>query len=282
MKKLVFTKMNGAGNDFIVIDRKLNPELTITNDLIRRLCNRRNAIGADGIIVIEDSGQYDFVMNYFNADGSTGSLCANGARCAILFASETGRLKESSARFLSNEIEYKGVILPDGLIQFFLNPPTKIKYDFKLKAANKLITAHYADTGSPHVVIKIDDEHNKFDFFETLDNLPVETLGSEIRYLAEFAPEGTNVNFIKMANEAIQIRSYERGVEAETLSCGTGSVAAALIGYSKSNLRPPIKIITKENENLFVNFEVENQKVKNISLTGPAKIVFTGIMEIVI
>ncbi len=281
MKKLVFTKMSGAGNDFIVIDRKLNPDLLLTAEFINLLCNRRNAIGADGVLVIEDSVDHDFVMNYFNADGSTGSLCANGARCAIRFASESGRLKNDSARFLSNDIEYTGKILPDGLIQFFLNSPQKIKYNFKVKAANQLITANFADTGSPHIVIRLNDEQNRFDFLKSLHTVPVEELGREIRFLPEFSPGGANVNFISITDGEIRIRTYERGVEAETLSCGTGSVAAALVAYVTDGLRPPVKIITKENENLFVNFEVENQKVKNISLTGPAEIVYSGTMEIV-
>jgi len=231
MKKLVFTKMSGSGNDFIVIDRKLNPGLLLTAEFIAGLCHRRNAIGADGVLVIEDSANYNFIMNYFNADGSTGSLCANGARCAIRFASESGRLKNDSARFLSNDIEYTGKILPDGMIQFFLNSPKKIKYNFKVKAANQLITAHFADTGSPHIVIRLNDEQNGFDFLKSLHTVPVEELGREIRYLPEFSPGGTNVNFISVADGAIRIRTYERGVEAETLSCGTGSVAAALVAY---------------------------------------------------
>jgi diaminopimelate epimerase len=212
-------------------------------------------------------------MNYYNADGSTGSLCANGARCAILFASQSGRLKSKSASFLSNEIEYQGEVISDTEIQFKLNPPKKIKYNFKVKADGKLINAHFADTGSPHIVIDIDESEGKF---SSLENVPVEKLGREIRYLPEFAPGGTNVNFVHIKDGAINIRTYERGVEAETLSCGTGSVAAALICYATHKLNTPIKLITKGNENLFVNFEVEDSRVKNLTLTGPAKKVFNG------
>jgi diaminopimelate epimerase len=279
MKKIVFTKMSGTGNDFIFFDESKNPGLNITSEIVPKLCNRKNGIGADGVITIHNSDEYDFIMNYYNADGSTGSLCANGARCAILYASDSDRLKNGTAKFLSNNVEYSGEILSNEDVKFNLNSAKKIKYNFKVKAANQLINSHFADTGSPHVVINIDDPENNFNFFDSLENLPVESLGREIRCLPEFAPGGTNVNFIKIRDGAVKIRSYERGVEAETLSCGTGSVAAALISYVTNDLRPPIKIFTKENENLFVNFDVENQKVKNISLTGTARIVFSGEIE---
>jgi diaminopimelate epimerase len=204
-------------------------------------------------------------------------LCANGARCALLFASKTGRIKEKSANFLSNGVAYKGEIISSSEIKFYLNPPKKIKYNFRVKAGGKLINAHYADTGSPHVVIDIEESEG---FLSSLERVPVESLGREIRYLPEFSPGGTNVNFINVDGKIIHIRTYERGVEAETLACGTGSAAAALISYVTKNIQPPTELITKGNEKLLVNFDVENSKVKNLSLTGPAKIVFTGEMII--
>ena len=277
MEVLTFTKMSGAGNDFVVIDRKRNHTLFINEKFVQRICDRRNGIGADGLITIEDSSDYNFIMNYYNADGSTGSLCANGARCAILFASESGRLKDDKAEFVSNDVFYKGAIISNSEIKFYLNPPKKIKYNFKIKAGGKLINAHFADTGSPHVIIDIRESEG---FLRSLDEIPVESLGKEIRYLSEFGPGGTNVNFINVKDGAIYIRTYERGVESETLACGTGSVAAALIGFATKKLSTPIEIIPKSNENLFVNFDVENSKVRNLSLTGPAKVLFTGEMKI--
>ncbi|MCW8816672.1 MAG: diaminopimelate epimerase [Ignavibacteriaceae bacterium] len=277
MDKIFFTKMSGAGNDFIILDRRQNDKFQVTKDIIPKLCNRRNGIGADGLITIEDSSNHNFIMNYYNADGSTGSLCANGARCALLFASKSGRIKGKSSNFLSNNVEYKGEIISDTQIKFYLNSPKKIKYNFKIKAGGKLINAHYADTGSPHVVIDINESEG---FLPLLDQVPVDLLGREIRYLSEFTPDGTNVNFINVKDKIIYIRTYERGVEAETLACGTGSVAAALICYVTHKIPPPVEIFTKGNEKLLVNFDVENSKVKNLSLTGPAKIVFTGEMII--
>ena len=277
MEKIIFTKMSGAGNDFVFIDKKQNPNFYISGDLVRKICDRRNGIGADGLITIEDSRTHNFIMNYYNADGSTGSLCANGARCALLFASESGRLETKLANFLSNDIEYKGEIISYSEIKFYLNSPKKIKYNFKIKAGGKLINAHFADTGSPHVVIDINETEG---YLTSLDRVPVEILGREIRNLPEFAPGGTNVNFIDVKGDIIQIRTYERGVEAETLACGTGSVAAALIAFVINKIHPPVEIITKGNEKLFVNFDVENSKVRNLSLTGPAKVLFTGEMKI--
>jgi diaminopimelate epimerase len=277
MQKIIFTKMSGAGNDFVFLDKKLNNNIAITKGLVGKICDRRNGVGADGIITIEDSSVHNFIMNYFNADGSTGSLCANGARCAILFASQTGRLTNNKAEFISNKIEYKGEVISDSEIKFYLNPPKKIKYNFRIKTGGKLVNAHFADTGSPHIVIDISESEG---MFTSLDTIRIDALGREIRNLPEFFPEGTNVNFIYVENEVIHIRTYERGVEAETLACGTGSVAAALICFVNKKLTVPIQIIPKSKEKLLVNFEVENSKVKNLSLTGPAKIVFTGEMNI--
>ena len=277
MANLTFTKMSGAGNDFVVIDKMQNQDLAINEKIVRKICDRRNGIGADGLITIEDSGNYNFIMNYYNADGSTGSLCANGARCAILFASKSGRLNENKAEFISNDVEYRGSVISDSEIKFYLNPPKKIKYNFKIKAAGKLLNSHFVDTGSPHVIIDIQETEG---FLKSLDEIPVELLGREIRYLSEFSPGGTNVNFIEIKDRKVYIRTYERGVEAETLACGTGSVAAALLAYTTKKISVPIEIIPKSKEKLFVNFDVENSKVRNLSLTGPAKIVFTGEMKL--
>ncbi|MEW6703184.1 MAG: hypothetical protein AB1298_10780, partial [Bacteroidota bacterium] len=161
-----------------------------------------------------------------------------------------------------------------------LNPPKKIKYNFKIKTAGQLITASFADTGSPQVVIRIKDVlENPADlksFYNSIDIFPVFELGREIRYHKDFMPEGTNVNFIDIEGDLIKIRSYERGVEDETLSCGTGSVAAALISYVNDNLKPPIKLMAKSGDQLIVDFKIENQEVQELSLTGPAEVTFKG------
>ena len=262
--------MSGAGNDFILIDLDDNPEFLFSEKTIQKLCDRHNGIGADGVIVISSSEQYDFVMNYHNADGSTGSLCGNGARCAIKFALNTKRIKDNSSRFLSNNSEYSGKILEDGTIRFNLNPPYDLRKNIQLKAVGKDITAHFINTGSPHVVIKVDE----------LDKIPIETIGKEIRYLPEFAPGGTNVNFVKIENEEIHIRTYERGVESETLACGTGSVAAAIICHETDGIKTPVTILPRSKDKLLVNFDVRNDEFSNVSLTGPVEEVFKGQFQI--
>jgi len=276
MNKIIFTKMSGAGNDFVVLDKRQNPNLSVNSEFVQKMCDRRNGIGADGLITIEDSTEYNFIMNYFNADGSTGSLCANGARCAIRFASESGRLKNNNAEFLSNGVKFNGEITSKSDVKFYLNSPKKIKYNFKVKVGGKLLNAHFADTGSPHVIVDLKESEG---FLPPLDDVRVEELGREIRNLPEFKTSGVNVNFIEVRDKVINIRTFERGVEAETLACGTGSVAAALVGYVNYKLSVPIEIIPKSKEKLLVNFDVENSKVINLSLTGPAKVIFTGEMK---
>ncbi|MHB8335890.1 MAG: diaminopimelate epimerase [Ignavibacteriaceae bacterium] len=284
MEKISFIKMSGAGNDFVVIDKNSNPFLILNEKVIQKLCDRRNGIGADGVITISNSVDYDFEMEYFNADGSTGSLCGNGARCAIKFAESSNRIKNEKTYFLSNAVSYTGEVLDENLMKFDFNPPAKLKFNFKVKAGNQLINACFADTGSPHVVIKIEDVlKNPNDLnsnYSEIDKFPVFELGREIRYLKEFSPGGTNVNFIKIVDSKIYIRTYERGVEDETLACGTGATAAAIIAHEIDKLEAPITLITRGFDELTVDFNVENQKIKNLSLIGPAKIIFSGEIEI--
>ena len=284
MKEISFTKRSGAGNDFVLFDRKLNPDLVLSEEKIKKICDRRFGVGADGVLVISDIKGYAFDMKYFNADGSTGSLCANGARCALKYGSVSGRVQKEIVNFRANEIEYSGVIIDENKIKFFLNPPKNLKYNFKVKAAGQLITASFADTGSPHLVIKLNDVLKNpaviSSFFRNINDVPVFELGRELRYLRDFAPGGTNVNFIQIEDGEIKIRTYERGVENETLACGTGSVASALISYVNDDLKPPIKLRVKSGDILEVDFKIENQNVKELSLTGPAEIIFNGELSI--
>ncbi|GMU96660.1 diaminopimelate epimerase [Ignavibacterium album] len=280
MNEIYFYKLTGAGNDFVFIDKKQNPDLSLTPLQIRKICDRRFGIGADGVIIVQDIENYDFEMLYFNADGSSGSLCANGARCAVWFAEKTKRLKNRKAKFISNSIEYSGEVIKDELIRFLLNPPSKTKFNFRIKVADQLIKADFLDTGSPHVVIDISDVLEKpgdmSSNFKMINEFPVYQLGKEIRYHQDFSPSGTNVNFYMIENDKIFIRTYERGVEDETLACGTGSVATAISAFFNKKISPPISLITWGGETLIVNFDVEKQKVSNVTLTGPAKFVFEG------
>ena len=278
--RLLFTKLSGAGNDFILFDKKINPELELNSQLIAKICNRRTGIGADGVLVISNDDRTAFGMHYFNADGTSGSLCANGARCALKYAKESGMIGLEKVSFTANDILYSGQILSDKTVKFYLNEPKELKTKFKIKAANQLITASYLDTGSPHVVIKIEDVMPNPSYpnayYSDLDQFPVYEIGREIRYSKDFAPKGTNVNFVSIAENVIGIRSYERGVEDETLSCGTGAVAAALITYFNERVEPPVKLLAKSGDVLVVDFKISNNKVQDLSLTGPAEIIFKG------
>ena len=280
MEKVFFTKMSGAGNDFIVIDSNKNPDLLLEPGVITKLCDRRNGIGADGVIAISDLDNYDFKMDYYNSDGSTKTLCGNGARCAIKFAQSSNRLKNGKATFIANQDIYSGEILDEEEVKFNLNTPKDISGNLKLNASGQEINYFYADTGSPHVIIKIEDilsePSNRNSFYTDINDVPAYEIGKEIRYHQNFLPGGSNVNFIKMLEKKILIRTYERGVENETLACGTGSVASAIIASLFFNIEPPVTLLTRGGNELVVNFMVERNNILNLSLSGPAKIIFTG------
>lgn len=284
MDKIKFNKLTGAGNDFIFIDLKDNPGLSLSPTQIKKLCDRRFGIGADGVIIISDVSEYAFQMEYFNSDGSKGSLCGNGARCAIWYSNITGRNKNNFLNFLCDGTEYKGEIIENELTKFYLKSPTQVKQNFRVKAYNQLIKASFINTGSPHLVINIEDvlQNNAVpdSFYHELEKFPVLELGRELRYHPDFSPKGTNVNFYQETENEIVIRTFERGVESETLACGTGSVATAIVSFLNEKKIPPIEIKTWGGDSLIVNFETENQRIINLSLTGPAKLVFSGEIEI--
>jgi diaminopimelate epimerase len=277
MEKISFVKMSGAGNDFIMIDKDSNPHFDLTEKTIKSLCNRRTGIGADGLITIQNSDDSDFLMDYYNADGSGSTLCGNGARCGIFMAGLSGRIKNGKTIFVQNNINYSGEILDENKVKFNFNPPSDFKQGISFTAGNNTVSACFLNTGSPHVVINIKDILNSEGrAFSSLPDVPVFELGREIRFLDLFAPAGANVNFIAVADNKLFIRTYERGVEDETLACGTGSVAAALIANFIYDMPAPVSLITQGGDELIVDFVKQNGEIKNLSLTGPVKVVFTG------
>jgi diaminopimelate epimerase len=281
MEKISFIKMSGAGNDFIVINKDLFPDLSLSSSSVQKLCDRRNGVGADGLITISGSGsQYDFLMRYYNADGTTGSLCGNGARCAIRFAQFARITENKFVRFLSNDKEYSGNILAEGKTKVNFNSPAVIKLNMIINVAGQSVKSSFIDTGSPHVIINIEDvlknPADKSSYYNDLNTFPVFNLGKEIRYHTDFSPEGTNVNFIKIVGNKVYIRTYERGVEDETLSCGTGATASALAAHFLYKLNSPVSLVTRGGDVLTVDFSADNQNIKDLSLTGPVKIVYTG------
>jgi len=250
--KIHFVKYQGTGNDFIAIDGREHP-FDPKNGLPAKMCDRRFGIGADGIIVVSEHNEYDFHLDYYNPDGSS-SLCGNGTRCAIHFAQSLGMLKGGNTTFMAFDGVHEGEILPDGLIKLKMNDVGEVR---------NISDGDFADTGSPHLVRMVDD----------LENTDVMGIGRDLRYNAPI-DGGTNVNFVERKREGeISVRTYERGVENETLSCGTGVTACAIIAGGNNG---PVKINTRGG-GLQVDFKkLPDNTYSEIFLTGPAAAVFEG------
>lgn len=272
MNRIFFYKCSAAGNDFVLFDTEIVPNLKLTEDFIRKVCDRRLGVGADGIILIKKSDRADFEMNYYNADGSSGMLCANGARTALKYASIAGRVGKDEIFFEAGGKKYKGKIINDSEIKFYFTDISDIKKIDNLEVNGKSIDGYEINTGARHLVVNVDDITKEMD----LDSLPVAKLGREIRYSGRFKPEGINVNFVKLLGRELKIRTYEKGVEDETLSCGTGSAAAAIVAYKIFNYKPPIVLYPKSGDRFVVDLVEDKNKIVDLSLTGPAKIIYKG------
>jgi diaminopimelate epimerase len=250
-----FSKYHGAGNDFIIIDGR-DKKIEFNNHiLIKNICHRRFGIGADGVIILENDLNYDFKMIYFNSDGYEGTMCGNGGRCIFSFAYSLG-LINNVAKFIAS----------DGIHEAYLKNET---IHLKMNAVSEIIKlkdGFFINTGSPHFV-RIEKEAN---------NIDVESLGKKIRYQKRFAPDGVNVNFVSLTGNNIQIATYERGVEAETLSCGTGSVASALAFTFDKPDGNYTYILNAKGGTLSVSFQKSGNNYHDIWLSGPAVKVFDG------
>jgi diaminopimelate epimerase len=259
--RIQFTKYQGTGNDFILLDNR-KQEYALTDDQVRRLCDRRFGIGADGLMLLQEKAGYDFEMRYYNSDGKLASMCGNGGRCMIKFAYHLG-IHKGSYHFLAVDGEHEGEIDTDGTVSLKMVDVSDIK-----KVHNDFVL----NTGSPHYIKMVPD----------VMNIDVYKKGAEIRHSKEFEEEGINVNFVEQTEEPdkILVRTYERGVEAETWSCGTGVTAAALICYHNENGFNEVEVKTLGG-NLIVEFDrVDEGSYENIWLCGPAEKVFQGAMEI--
>lgn len=268
MKELEFTKMVASGNDFIIIDNrdsKLSHLGHPLSDIAERLCERRLSVGADGMLLIEDSRKADLKMRVFNPDGSEVDMCGNGSRCIALYALENN----IAPRYVKIETR-AGIIDAEvvGLrVKLKMTDPKEIRLNLKLKIKKGFYKFHFINTGVPHAVY----------FMEDLDKINIQSLGSKTRFHKRFRPEGTNVNFVKILNpKEIAIRTYERGVEAETYACGTGAVASAIISNLVYGLKPHIDVDTKGKEKLRVYFDIKGKTIKDVYLEGEAKVVYKG------
>ena len=255
MQPFKFQKYQGTGNDFILIDNRLLPFKKGNKAFIRQLCHRSLGVGADGIILLEDDDDVDFKMVYFNADGSLGSMCGNGGRCIVAFAQSLGIITDQTT-FRAFDGLHTGQILPNHDIRLSLNDVDQIE---------KATDYYFLDTGSPHYVTFVDD----------LKKVDIIKEGKAIRYGKAFQPGGTNVNFVQTTPEGITVATYERGVEDETLSCGTGVTASAIV-YAlqfKDSKKQKIQIQTKGGP-LTVEFTIEGKRITDIFLTGGVSNVF--------
>ncbi len=268
MEGLQFTKMVASGNDFVVIDnrtRSLTDYSPTFEEAARKLCERKFAIGADGMLLLEDSEDADFAMRIFNPDGTEVDMCGNGSRCVALYAVENGiaeaRMKiETTAGILDAEVV--------GLrVKVRLTDPKSLQLKKSITIKKKSYKMHSVNTGVPHAVVFVDD-------FEKLD---VHGLGSTIRSHKAFKPKGTNVDFVKVLNpKEIAIRTYERGVEAETYACGTGAAASAVVSALVHGMKPHIDVKTKSTEVLRIYFDIKGKDVGNVYLEGEARTAYKG------
>ena len=277
IKKINFTKMTASGNDFIVIDNRRQNYNFNWEDIAPSICNRRFGVGADGLIVLNKSSKADFKMDYYNSDGSYGGMCGNGGRCSVFLYGCKTNLKK--LKFEALDFIYSAELIRDNNIKLKMINPKSLKLNIQLHINKNKIKAHYIDTGSPHTIIFIDELPNslRLDF----QNGEINKIGSLIRYNEYFAPEGTNVDFVKVIdNETIEIRTYERGVEDETLACGTGAIASSIISFYIKNISNKINVRTKGGEILKVKFKNKSFNVYNVELIGNAKEVFKGIYYI--
>jgi len=261
MKRVEFTKMVASGNDFIICQFASLPVCQLKlNRLAQTLCDRKYGVGADGLLILEKSRIADIKMRIFNADGSEAEMCGNGARCVALFSGK----KKAKILTLAGVINTQ---VYGSRVKIQLTDPKEIKLNIPLKVNGRLIKVNFINTGVPHLVV----------FVDRLDKIDVAGIGRAIRRHVRFAPAGTNVNFVEVKNgNLIRIRTYERGVEAETLACGTGSIAAALIVALKNNLVNLVKVRTQSGETLKVYFNNKEGKFKSVWLEGSAKIVYKG------
>ncbi len=276
--KIPFTKMSGAGNDFVVIDNR-NGIISNPNEFAVRVCNRRLGIGADGLLLVKKSIKADFMMHYLNADGSEGGMCGNGGRCIAQFAFNQKVVSKNNFTFDALDYLYNVSVQSNNIVTLKMKNPFGIRLNEEIVVTGTKLMTNFINTGSPHCVILLDQNPM---LPQQVDDVDVVGLGRTIRYMKEIYPEGTNVNFIEvLTDKQLKIRTYERGVEDETLACGTGSVGAGIISSIVYKLKPPVRLIVRSGETLEIGFEQKSQtEFSNVTLTGSAKPVFEGLIEI--
>ncbi len=263
MKPIFFTKMEGSGNDFLLIDNHnglINEFLHTTEvpELVRKISDRHLGVGSDGVIFLEQSVEFPFNMRYFNQDGSEAAMCLNGTRCIVSYAHRLGLIQDKG-KFMAATGPI-GFYYKNGSVSIEIQPPVDIKLNFSFTLKRKKYKANFLRIGVPHCVI----------FVDSYDKLDVQTLGEAIRNHKVFKPDGANVNFVKVDNKDLFVRTYERGIEGETLSCGSGVMASAYIATKLFIAQSPITCKTRGGD-LLVTIK------DKLYLEGPASFVYDGV-----
>ncbi len=261
-----FYKMSGSGNDFIIIDNMdLSLDVGDLSEFTRKVCQRKISVGADGLVVIEPSDIADFKWRFFNSDGSMAEMCGNASRCVARFAFMKGIAGqkmswETIAGIISAEVN-------DNIVKAKLTDPPPVESNIEIETDGQKFILDSIDTGVPHAVVFVDD----------LDNCDVFNQGRKIRFHKHFSPRGTNADFVLVVDRHnIAVRTYERGVEDETLACGTGMVAATITAAQRGLVESPVDVLAKSGETLRVYFDNQNGLWREIYLEGRVKMVYHG------
>ncbi len=258
--KINFTKYEGTGNDFIMIDDRAKVFPVADQKLVHHLCDRRFGVGGDGLILLQNDPANNFRMVYFNADGKEGSMCGNGGRCIVAYAKSLGLINDK-ATFEATDGLHTAIIVDNGIVKLKMGDVASVE------VSDSYI---YLNTGSPHYVVFVDD----------VMKVDVVAEGKKIRYNDRFKEKGTNVNFVQPFEKGIKIRSYERGVEDETLSCGTGATASAIAAFIKGITAADNCTVKVMGGEVKVHFEKDGNGFKNIWLEGPATYVYSGEIDV--
>ena len=264
MKKIEFYKMSGSGNDFIIIDNRSNivDESDLSNFIVN-VCRRKMSVGADGVILVENTDNADFKWRFFNADGSVAEMCGNGARCVARFA-YLNNIAGSNMSFETLAGLVNAEVIEER-VKVKMTDPFDLETDVAIEFKNGLTSIYSINTGVPHVVM----------VKNSIDDIDIVKIGREIRYHDRFSPAGTNVNFVcHIKDNTIAIRTYERGVEDETLACGTGAAASAIVMAHKMKLDSPLSVLTRSGEYLNIFFKEKEGQYYDIYLEGDARIIY--------
>ncbi len=266
--KIKFTKAVATGNDFVIVDDRKG-SLKGLSRLAKKVCDRKRGIGADGLLVLGKSGKADFRMRIFNPDGSEAEMCGNGSRCIALYAAEANIASgEMTIDTLAGVL--KASVKKD-VVKVRLTEPKNIKWNLCLMIDRCPYKLNFVNTGVPHVIHFVND----------IEKVDVKNLGAHIRHHGEFSPEGTNADFVEITGkDRIKIRTYERGVEDETLACGTGAVASAVISAEVEKMQSPVTVSTRSGEELKVYFKMTGGEFTEVYLEGKAMLVYEGAINV--